>query len=350
MTLGSGCSVGPDFKTPPATVADHWRAGGDPRVTAQAAVDEPWWKSFHDATLDRLVELAYQQNLPLQISGLRIVEARAQLAVATGQQWPQTQALFGHRHGHRSQPKYVGLGDSASSRNFGNFQLGFDAAWELDFWGKYRRGVQAEAANMLATVADYYSALVSLTAEIARTYVSIRTFEVLIEQAEANARVQEESLNIAQSRFKNGATSELDATQAAAQLESTRSTIPQLRAGWEQARNALATLLGQPAGTVDALLGGPQADPEGARRRSGSACPRRCCGGDPTSAPRRCSRPPSAPASAWPRRSSIPASPCSAIGLRVHGLGRIPQPVLQPQPVLHGRPDGQRGRSSPTAG
>jgi NodT family efflux transporter outer membrane factor (OMF) lipoprotein len=263
MTLGSACSVGPDFKTPPATVANSWRASGDPRVRAQAAVDDAWWKSFHDATLDRLVELGYQQNLPLQISGLRIVEARAQLAVATGQQWPQTQALFGTATANGLSRNAVGLGELAGiPRNFGNFQIGFDAAWELDFWGKYRRAVQAEAANMLATAADYYSALVSLTAEIARTYVSIRTFEVLIEQAEANARVQEESLNIAQSRFKNGATSELDATQAAAQLESTRSTVPQLRASWEQARNALATLLGQPAGTIDGYLAGPKQIPK----------------------------------------------------------------------------------------
>jgi NodT family efflux transporter outer membrane factor (OMF) lipoprotein len=262
---GVACSVGPDFKPPAATVADRWRTGADPRVSAQAAVDAVWWKSFNDPALDRLVAVAYGQNLPLQIAGLRILEARAQMAVATGRQFPQVQSVFGSATLNRlSQNSVVAQALPAGTtlpKNFGDFQLGFDAAWELDFWGKYRRGVEAEAANLLASVADYYASVVSLTAEVARTYVNLRTFEVLIDQAEANARIQEESLGIAEARFKNGATSELDATQAASQLESTRATVPELRAGLEQARNALATLLGQPAGTVDAYLGGPKQIP-----------------------------------------------------------------------------------------
>jgi NodT family efflux transporter outer membrane factor (OMF) lipoprotein len=106
-------------------------------------------------------------------------------------------------------------------------------------------------------VADYESALVSLAAEVARTYVVFRTYEVLIELGNANVKVQEEGLQVAESRFRNGATSELDPAQATTLLESTRATIPQLQIGRQQARNALGTLLGQPAGTVDPLLAGP---------------------------------------------------------------------------------------------
>jgi NodT family efflux transporter outer membrane factor (OMF) lipoprotein len=136
----------------------------------------------------------------------------------------------------------------------------------LDLWGKYRRGLESEAANLLATVTDYYYALVSLTAEVARTYALIRTFEVLIEQAQANARLQEEGLRIAESRFRNGATSELDVTQAATLFESTRASIPNLQISLQQARNALSTLLGQTTGTVDALLAGPKAIPRAPAR------------------------------------------------------------------------------------
>src|SRR4029079_7714935 len=75
----AGCAVGPNFATPQATVAGKWRAG-DARVSTQAAADSLWWKAFHDAARDRLIELAHRQNLPLQIAGLRIVEARAQFA------------------------------------------------------------------------------------------------------------------------------------------------------------------------------------------------------------------------------------------------------------------------------
>jgi NodT family efflux transporter outer membrane factor (OMF) lipoprotein len=256
----SACGVGPRFKKPEAKLNETWSAHGDPRLAPQAAADSLWWKTFNDPTLDRLIDVAYQQNLTLQIAGLRIVEARAQLGIATGKQYPQVQEIFAQVGG-------IGLTKQQANalninRQFAAYQLGFDAAWELDFWGKYRRGVEAEAANLLSTVADYYAALVSLTAETARTYATIRTFEVLIQQAQQNAQLQEEALHIAESRFRNGATSELDVAQATTLLESTRASIPQLQIGAYQSRNALSTLLGQPTGGLDALLDGPKDIPK----------------------------------------------------------------------------------------
>jgi NodT family efflux transporter outer membrane factor (OMF) lipoprotein len=252
LLLLCACAVGPDFKRPEITVAGSWHAT-DPRLTTQTAADSLWWKSFNDPALNNLVELAYRQNLSLQIAGLRIVEARAQFGIATGLQFPQTQAISANAAA-------IGLTEPLAAvvginRHLVSYQAGFDAAWELDFWGKYRRGVESEAAVLLASVNDYQAALVSLTAEVARTYVAIRTSEMLIRQAEDNARVQEEALGIAQSRFKNGATSELDPTQATALLESTRATIPPLQATLQQQRNALTTLLAQPMGTIEPLLG-----------------------------------------------------------------------------------------------
>ncbi|WP_371745759.1 efflux transporter outer membrane subunit [Myxococcus sp. CA033] len=257
----SGCSVGPEFTRPVAAVPQEWNTQGEPRITTQPVVDAEWWKAFGDPTLDRLVEQAYQQNLPLQVAGLRIVEARAQLGILTGQQYPQVQVATGNVTG-------VGLSENAANlsrlgfdRDFLNYAVGFDALWELDFWGKYRRGVESGTAGLLASAADYQSAIVALTAEVARTYVSIRTFEVLMAQAEQNIRIQEEGLNIAQSRFSNGATSELDVVQAATLLESTRASLPQLEIGLEQSFNALSALLGRPPGALEALLAGPKQIP-----------------------------------------------------------------------------------------
>ncbi|HVJ16921.1 MAG TPA: efflux transporter outer membrane subunit [Polyangiaceae bacterium] len=256
----AGCSVGPNFSKRDATVpvSKTWRQR-DPRIATQAAAESKWWKGFNDPALDRLIELAYAQNLPLQIAGLRIVEARAQLAVAVGAQYPQQQQFSGRALAvqlSQGQPNVIGF-----DRNFFDYQLGFDANWELDLWGKFRRGVEAESANLLASVADYHSALVSLTAEVARTYAVVRTFEVLIEQARENARLQEEGLRIADARFRNGATSELDVAQATTLLESTRASIPELEVSLHQARNALSTLVGQRAGAVDTLLVGPKQIP-----------------------------------------------------------------------------------------
>lgn len=121
--------------------------------------------------------------------------------------------------------------------------------------------MRAASADYLASVADYDDALVSLSAEVARTYAVIRTFEMLIDLARQNVRVQEEGQQIAESRFRNGATSELDVVQATNLLESTRATIPVLELGQRQAHNALSTLLGRPTGYVESLLGAPRGIP-----------------------------------------------------------------------------------------
>ena len=262
VVLLSGCNVGPDFVKPETNVNENWNEQGDRRVATEGVINSQWWKAFNDPTLDQLIQMAYQQNLPLQIAGLRILEARARLGIAVGQQYPQQQEIFGSA-------TTVGLSKNAANgfgvdRHFQDYQFGFDAAWELDFWGKFRSDVRAAHASLIASVADYDDAIVSLTAEVARTYTVIRTFEVLIELANTNVKVQEEGLSVAESRLRNGVTTELDVAQARTLLESTRTTIPQLQTSLQQAQNALSTLLGQPTGAVQALLNEPKGIPAAA--------------------------------------------------------------------------------------
>jgi outer membrane protein TolC len=138
-----------------------------------------------------LIDTAYSENLPLQIAGLRILEARARLGIAVGQQYPQFQAAVGNATA-------VGLSNNAANshgidHSYWDYPLGFDAAWELDFWGRYAKGVNAQEAEYFASVADYDNAIVSLVAEVARTYSVIRTFEVLLELARDNVKLQEEA-------------------------------------------------------------------------------------------------------------------------------------------------------------
>src|SRR4051812_14555809 len=94
LLVASGCPVGPKFVKPEVPLPANWSASADPRL-AKTAIDVAWWKSFKDPALDRLVELAYQQNLPLQIAGIRILEARAQLGIAVGRQFPTNQNPIG---------------------------------------------------------------------------------------------------------------------------------------------------------------------------------------------------------------------------------------------------------------
>lgn len=262
LSIG-GCTVGPDFEPPEAQVQSNWLEKGDTRVS-ETAVKSQWWRVFNDSTLDRLIERASEQNLPVQVAGLRILEARAQLGVAIGNMYPQNQEGFGDAQTTRLSSRLANQANLQHSVS--NFDIGFDAAWELDFWGRFRRNVEATDAAMLATVADYENALVLLTAEVARTYAEMRTFEVLIQIAYRNLKIQKEGLEIAESRFHNGATSELDVTQARSLYESTLADIPQLEASLQRAKNALSTLLGQPPGSVETLLRGPHKIPSAARK------------------------------------------------------------------------------------
>jgi NodT family efflux transporter outer membrane factor (OMF) lipoprotein len=259
LTL-TGCVVGPRYVKPVLSVNNSWSGTGSPQISAQSATDSAWWKAFNDPVLEQLIQLAYRQNLTLRVAGLRIMEARAVLGIATGNRYPQVQQAFAGVSG-------VGLSNNTVnkppdfSRYFASDQLGLDVSWEADFWHKYAKAVRAQKDVYLSSTADYQEALVTLTAEVARTYVAVRTFEALIEQARRNVRIQTESLRIADARFRNGATSELDVSQARALLESTRASIPQLEISLAQSKNALTTLLGQPTGSLENVLRGPQAIP-----------------------------------------------------------------------------------------
>jgi len=250
----SGCAVGPDFVRPDAPTEEAWIDSDVPQIKTEPADLTDWWKVFNDPVLDSLIETAYRQNLPLQIAGLRIMEARAQLGVAVGSQYPQVQQLSGSATA-------VEISDNApnavaANKFYYDYQLGFDAVWEMDFWGRFRRGVESAQANYLASIAGYDNALVTITAEVARTYVLIRTFEEEIRIAQENVKIQKRSLEIAKARFEGGLVTELDMQQALSLLRSTEASIPLFEISLRQARNGLSVLLGITMGELsDTLFG-----------------------------------------------------------------------------------------------
>jgi len=252
--LFSGCSlVGPDYVKPTAQEPKQWLESTDPKIESKEADFSDWWTVFSDPVLNDLIQAAYQQNLPLQIAGLRIYEARAQLGIAFGFQYPQTQQGLGSASINQLS-KYAPNG-AAADRYYSNYDIGLDAAWELDVWGKFRRAVQTGVASLEASIADYDDILVSLTSEVANTFIRLRTSEERLTVARQNVVIQKRSLEIADVRFKAGAVTELDVTQARALLRSTESTIPGFETDIRQAKNALAILLGKLPGEIDAILG-----------------------------------------------------------------------------------------------
>jgi len=261
MVLGTGLvmisactTLGPDFRTPPADLETTWREQS--QVLAAETSPSDWWALFDDPVLDNLVESAYRQNLPLQIAGLRIFEARAQLGVAIGQQYPQSQQLNGNLTRVELSENTANFFPGLMDDRYTQAGIGLDASWEVDFWGRYRRGVESAGASLGASIADYDNALVSLTAEVARTYVVLRTLEERLAIAKSNTVTQTRSYKLAEVRFNNGAVSELDPAQALSLLKSTESTLPQLDSRIRQAKHALSTLLGLPPGDLQAILHG----------------------------------------------------------------------------------------------
>ena len=259
FVLSAGCTkVGPDFAPPDAKLADQWIDAADPRVGADRADYREWWKAFNDPVLNHLVALACSQNPRLLIAGVRVLEARAQLAIALGEQYPQAQQLFGSATYNRLSEYAPNAPQPSLSRGYDyetlQAQAGLRAAWEIDFWGRFRRAVESADADFLGSIAAYDDALVSLSADVARTYVLIRAYEERIGIAHGNLLIQQESLRIARARFRGGATSERDVQQATAQMRSTEAAIPQLETGIRQAQDALSILLGLPPAQVNPLL------------------------------------------------------------------------------------------------
>jgi NodT family efflux transporter outer membrane factor (OMF) lipoprotein len=262
----SGCAmIGPDFSRPSAKLSPEWLEAGDPRVKTEPTTYREWWKAFNDPVLDDLIQTAYRQNLSLRVAGVRVLEARAQVGIAIGQFFPQSQQLLGSENYNRTSERSAQAVSTEQFPTIGfsynQVQVGFSANWELDFWGKFRRAILSADAGLLSSIAAYDSALVTLTGDVANTYVRIRTLEGRLEIARENVETQKESLKIAQARFQGGATSERDVQQALTQLNSTEATIPQLESLLRQQINALCTLLGLPPSDLKERLSGASGIP-----------------------------------------------------------------------------------------
>jgi NodT family efflux transporter outer membrane factor (OMF) lipoprotein len=257
----SACKVGPDFKTPTAPLAERWLQSGDPSVKIDHQDYERWWTAFHDPTLDRLIDIAYRQNLTLLAAGTRVLEARAVLGVSIGEFYPQTQQVGANVSYNQASSVDPTSNPVHELGNYWRASLGTQIVWELDFWGKFRRGVESADASYLASIATYDDILVTLVGDVATSYVGIRTLQQQIHIAQENVVKQKRALQIAQDRFHGGTSTALDVYQAQNVLAQTESTIPQLTAQLQQGQDALLVLLGMAPESLDALLAGPQTIP-----------------------------------------------------------------------------------------
>ena len=267
--INNGFKVGPNYRKPPAPLAKDWIDADDQRVRTASDDLSKWWTVFNDPVLDSLVCEAYQQNLSLRQAGMRVLEARAQLAIDAGNLLPQTQSAIGDY-------KWNGLSLNTANnimqftlppgglagvtfptfkRWYGQWDLGFNLSWELDFWGRFRRAVEADSASLDASVENYDDVLVTLLGDVATTYNNLRITEQRIKYAQENVKLQRETLTIVEARFKARTVTILDLSQARSTLEQTEATIPELEISLRQFNNQLCILLGIPPEELRAKLG-----------------------------------------------------------------------------------------------
>jgi NodT family efflux transporter outer membrane factor (OMF) lipoprotein len=263
--VGNGFKVGPSYERPPAPVAPDWIDATDQRLRRGPEDMSQWWKVFHDPVLDNLICSAYHQNLTLRQAGFRVLEARAQLGIAVGNLFPQLQNMTSSYEREATSVDTANrTASSAAKRFFGQWNYGFNLAWELDFWGRFRREIESNNDNLDASVEGYDDVLVTLLSDVATAYVQIRTLEKRIAYARSNVAIQRTTYEIAKAK-KGVFASGLDVDQALSTLKQTEAAIPELEIALRQTSDLLCTLLGIPPEELRAKLGNggiPTAPPD----------------------------------------------------------------------------------------
>lgn len=257
--LVSACApVGPDFVRPEVATNPAWLEAELESFDTDAPELARWWRQLKDPVLDELITRALEQNNNLKIAGLRVFEAQAGLNIARGSLYPQGQVAIGEAAALAASESNANT--AAGDLEFTQFNVGTSVSWEIDFWGRFRRGVEAADARLLASIASYDEAVVLLVAAVADIYALIRSTEEQLKLARESVAIQRRSYEIVDVLFRNGESSELDALQARALLLSTEATIPGLETALLQAGNALSALLGTTPSDIGDLIGGERSE------------------------------------------------------------------------------------------
>ncbi|MGH8322489.1 MAG: TolC family protein, partial [Steroidobacteraceae bacterium] len=244
----AGCAVGPNYKRPDTPLAPQF-AGAQPSAFSTAAnAQSQFWMLFGDVTLNQLVSEALTANHDLRIALGHLVEARAARRESLFDLAPTVTAAGGHQN------QLVPAVEAGFPLSESYYEAGFDATWELDLFGRVRRGVEARRAQLQAAEATLQDVQVSVIAEVARTYFELRGQQTQLAVAEGNVINQTDTLKLTQARLDAGRATELDTSRAQAQLSTTLSTIAPLQASIARSIHRLGVLTGRDPNALMALL------------------------------------------------------------------------------------------------
>ncbi len=268
--LLAACAVGPDYHGAPSVTPvtrAFARAGSDGAAAAEPA--PRWWLAFGDEELDRLIEAGVAASPSIAMAQARLRQARAALQVARANELPNTGVSAAYLRAHNLTGALAGASGqgSGSSQGAGSlndldlYALGFDATWEIDFFGAHRRAAEEAAAAAQGSRASLADTQVSLTAEIAEAYVELRDAQQRLELTERSIDIEQRLVELMQLRRAGGTATELDVARLTNQLDNTRATLGSLRSGVAQQLDRLAVLTAREPGALDADLAAVTATP-----------------------------------------------------------------------------------------
>ena len=246
--LVSGCMVGPDYSRPPVVVPANYRFAVAP-AAAESFADLPWFDVFRDPVLQQLVREALQNNYDLRIAASRVEEARANIGIVKSFLYPQINfnAVGGAQQVSRTTDPPQSFG---GNRNYQNLLLGFALAWEVDVFGRIRRDTEAATAVFLATEQAQRGVLITLVADVAQSYFTLRELDLELEIARRTVQVNEETVKFYQTRLTGGASNRLEVDTAISNRSRTASTIPELERQIAVQENQINLLLGRNPGPI----------------------------------------------------------------------------------------------------
>ena len=240
--LASGCTVGPNYKRPTVAVPGLYRGtvSTEAAPTQLAAFgDQKWWDIFQDEQLRTVIRAAVVQNYDSRIAASRLLEARAELGITRADQFPSLNAGAAISDNRTAQSTFVPAFETSTG------QVNVSAAWELDFWGKYRRATEAARANLVASEWARREVLSTLVANVASAYFQLRALDLELEISKRTLNSRQESLRLTRILADGGSTSLLDVRQAEQLVFTASAEIPVLEQQIEQQENFLSILLGQ---------------------------------------------------------------------------------------------------------
>jgi outer membrane protein, multidrug efflux system len=232
------CTLGPGYKRPPIDVPDTFRASGGSSI-GNSIGDEKWWELFQDEQLQGLIRTALGQNYDVRIAATRVLEARAQLGITRGGQYPAMAGGAAANNERLARSKFL------PAYNTGTTGLDVALAWDLDFWGKYRRATEAARAELLATEWARREVISTLVSNVASAYFQLRALDLEQEISKRTLAERQESLRLIQLLADHGSTSLLDVRQAEQLVYTASEQIPDLSRQIEQQENLISTLLGR---------------------------------------------------------------------------------------------------------